>query len=248
MNTPTAGQLVIRAAPDYLPANAILRPLAKSARCALCSQHVQEGQPSARISDLPGSFTDQPYLCADAGCICEVCYRLTARPFCQALSTAAVTEDGLFGFAKNVDIAYWMRNPPSGHFAFGYRTAKMQHIWWKAQVSVSRDAFFICIGGNNHLIRRSLLLKAADRSYARYVNGAKRKAEARGKAEKDAVGNPSYLIRTNFDADFSAFLPTDLTAEERSIALSLNPGELWALARIQSVDPSTISHPASLIQ
>lgn len=246
----TAARFVVRTARIGQSKDTVLRQAsAADARlgCAMCAGAMSADDRCITVRDLPRSFTAQPQLAA-ARLICESCIRLGHQDWTQKYATAMVTDAGVFPFRKLVDIAYWMAHPPDTPYVMVVSTAKVQHVYWTAQVSLPGDVALLCLGGRNELVRYPRLRKAW--SVAREFTGRLTRAqdEAPTRAARAALPNPHGLLVGSFDSLHSNELSRHATPAEREAIAGLTAGERWLLARIQGQDPTAGVRPEPLFQ
>ncbi len=129
-------QVALRAV-DQRPVGA---PATFTHRCALCGHEVTLGELSMpyRPSD---SFTDYGAMAKrDSGHICGWCAGVLSEDrFTQQWGNAVFTPEGVFRAGKNIEIAYWLLNPPAAPYIWVKLAAKKQHLVWRAPVNCGAD-------------------------------------------------------------------------------------------------------------
>lgn len=243
--TLTAPQLMLTAAPSKQGRRGVTAR--EATHCGFCARDIAVGEVVVPLSDLRPSFTDQPSLVVDAWAMCSDCAQLSDKRYMSEFACSVVTETDVVAFRKNVHIAYFVYNPPRGPFLALVGTKSSQHIVWKARVNYNADLFFLCLEGSNYIVRRKLLLRAAQASRDQFAEIESRRALCKTRAGKGEIGYPHHLLRCNFKVAFHGEIAYSASAVNRALIQSLSPGELWLLPRIQGQDPAKLEAPPSLL-
>lgn len=215
-------------------------PAKKPGRCAMCGF---EHQPGDMVEPFkPGdSFTDWSSLRnPESRVVCGWCAAVRGKEFTQTYAKSVVCSEGLFPFAKNDHIAYWLLNPPSGPFLMFASDQKIQHVIWRTDVSRSPDVYNIRYGEQQFMIRREKLLSGLDacRQITAALNAGRKKA---------AINTPFKLLSRDLSSLDHGALRSDVlelaksdTAVQQAIneLMTLTHGEIWGLnALIYAKEP-----------
>lgn len=208
------------------------QPAVKPGRCTMCGSSFHEGDIVDKF--VPGkSFTDYSSLRAsESKIICGWCATLKkSAELTQKFSKSIVCSEGLFPFAKNDHIAYWLLNPPRPPFIIVIGDQKRQHLYWRTDVSISQDIFNIRIGESQFLIRREKLisgLQACKRITA--IINAENSSKKINSPFLVLSRDLSELAHAKLRSDvLEAALSNDEIKSAISELLTLTHGEVWAL-------------------
>ena len=210
--------------------------------CAFCGHAYLAGElvmPFAPIS----SFTDYGSMKSPGSkFLCGWCAGGWHVDFTQKALKTVMCADGVFPAASNADIAYWLTNPPKGHWIWVMGDQKRQHIVWRATVNTSQEIFQIRQGENNMTVRRAYLFAAVD--------AAKNLADVASKGHKgSALKSPFMRLSRDLDEPLHGMIREDLhrlaqtDVQVRSdvrVLQSCTPGELWALTALLYAEPSLV--------
>ncbi|MDA8377684.1 MAG: type IV CRISPR-associated protein Csf1 [Planctomycetia bacterium] len=128
--------------------------------CSFCGKNIWPGDRYTKFSVGP-SFMDVADLAAKgSGMTCGHCTPLMSSAMLRATANGIFSESGVQPFAKWVDVARGLLNPPEPPFVMLYATRKSQHMAWRARVNLSRDLFYVRVGLRDLKIRRPVLLSA----------------------------------------------------------------------------------------
>lgn len=246
---------------SWLAANAVLAAIpdgplqaTHGSVCPMCAHRFLPGE-TAHPNPVLGSqkFNDGAALCGgEADPICAACASTQGKMFIMNVAKSVVTPDGIWKFASNEDISWWLLNPPETPFAMVYSLAKQQHVFWRAPIGRNRNVFPIRVGQNVGMIRRSWLtdaaeciegLMAAALTYEKEQQAALSKNGAKVKKTKSLVTVKSHpFIRLDRDLLSSwhgsvkpvvaKYLSSGQAPREAALLMGLNMLELWGLAAI----------------
>lgn len=211
--------------------------------CAFCGKPHAKGDAVAKLvteksfNDIfPMANRTGKYLCG--GC------QATWIPFFQTnRPKMVISERGMFSFASNNDIAYWLTNPPEGPFLMYYGNKKSQHIAWKSPVNLSRDLFFVQFGDTVFTIRREAMLAQRDAAL-RLIAAVNTERQLSSKAHRlnSPFVNP---VRAVDDLIFGVVRGEVLAlvaakpefAADLKLLQTATPGEVWAMSATLYADP-----------
>jgi CRISPR type IV-associated protein Csf1 len=208
--------------------------------CAMCGQRHDIGDAVTPFAPKD-SFTDYGSLRQPSSkFLCGWCAAAWHVDFQQKSLKTVMCDDGVFPAASNVDIAYWVLNPPRGSWIWVMGDQKRQHIVWRATVNTSTELFQVRQGENNMTIRRTYVAKAAD--------AARRLAAAASVGRKGAsLKSPFVRLSRDLDEPMHGTIREDLHAKGKIDAYvkadirliqSCTPGELWALTAVLYAEPT----------
>jgi len=197
-------------------------------RCALCGGPIAAGdaiepwKPGPNFLDHPSTgaaCTLEPF---DGHHACGECARMATKPVMEALGYACITADAAYPLATDVQRSWLLTEPPEPPFVVVIRTAQLQHLVWRAPVTLSRELIRACIGGHTVPIRRPLVWEALERIDTH-------------------LGGRHPFIRLDRNGDHPAHgrLRTDLDPASVRWFRRLGPGELWALSVLAKRNPPT---------
>ena len=209
------------------PPPSLRRLVSDAATCARCGVLIEKGDRAAR-HETGTNFTDWMLLAApESSLVCAGCATLTQSPHVKRITGrfgvgVILSEMGWWRAGKNVEIAYWLLNPPEfDRWVWAQATSKGQHVLWKAPVNLQREMFRIQLGNDCLTVRRAALqdlieataefqLASGTKHYPMYWDFEKVPTGcARVQPLAEAIGTPvETLVR------------------------SATYGELWALAKL----------------
>ena len=237
MNAISPSKIAIQAAGR--PAMGLLK--AKTAgRCAMCGHSHIEGELITPFAP-EDSFTDFGSLKASASkFLCGWCAATWNADFTQKALKTVMCKDGVFAAASNADIAYWLTNPPTGHWIWVMGDQKRQHIVWRATVNTSTEMFQVRLGESNMTVRRKKVFEA--------LEAARRLATAASVGRKGApLKSPFLRLSRDLDDPSHGGIRGDLhrraatepeVQKDIAIIQTCTPGELWALTAVLYASPS----------
>lgn len=189
------------------------------ANCNHCARPVTEGElysPSA----VGQFFSDTRDLANFSGVICWRCVILRKKPMMNGLSAAVITPDGVYPIFKDVHKAWLFTTPPPAPFVAVHSSATMQHLVWRAPVTLDNRRISLRFGPNLLTIRPHLIAKAlviTDR-----INVDQKKWVSPLMLDRKAAAR--------YHGSLSPKTADLLTDEDRDCLLNLGPGERWALS------------------
>jgi len=208
--------------------------------CAMCGQRHEVGEMVSPFVPTD-SFMDYQFLrCKTSSIACGWCAAMWNDVFTQKALKTVICTDGIFPAASNVNIAYWLLNPPNGDWIWVMGDQKKQHIIWRSPVNRSREIFQIQNGEVTHTIRRDRLMPAVDasRRLADKASDGRKGAKLKSpfvRLSRD-VDDPAHgAIRS--DLHVLSLTNPDVGADIRFIQ-SLTVGEMWALTALLYAEPS----------
>jgi len=232
-------------------------------RCAYCGTEIHDGDLYAPFL-TSGNFNDRISLAdRDSSHICGWCVKVTEAYGLHHTGYGMFSlVDGVIPFAKSVEIAAGLLDPPTPPFVALQRASKNQHMAWRAPVNLSREMFMIRVGDVDLRVRRPLLLKARQ---AALRLGLRVDAELRGPMNRRTGKRDPYFRgsklsylphpfnNAGFDPNFKkleaprpwAFhhaidelLTEDQpqSREDYQLLKTLGLGELWALTFLLRTD------------
>jgi len=159
-------------------------PCPENEICAVCGAPIAAGEICDEMV-LPPSFTNHSSLAyMNNKYRCGACTAVMTRgDFQMGLATAIFSEDGYYSIMKGENRAWFLLNPPEPPFAVCVQNARMQHIVWRAPVSLSKEVILIRVGEQVVRIRRKYLMDA--REVAILLN------EKRAESEQKRGGRPT---------------------------------------------------------
>lgn len=212
--TPTA---LLRAALKIKP-RTMLRHEGSPVTCSHCGARIAAGDPYAPADDLGEFFSDTRDLVAMSRVVCGTCDVLRTKPVMHKMMSVVVTQRGIYSIRKKETRAWLLLDPPKPPFVAMIGTTTLQHLAWRAPMTVSRDLLLIRVGSDVFRIRRPILeqLVALD---------------ARVRQAEPKIHNLLFLDFALIRADHGVIHPKAdplLSPEERQFLRALTPGELWA--------------------
>jgi CRISPR type IV-associated protein Csf1 len=148
-------------------------------------------------------------------------------------------KQGVFKSAANTDIAYWITNPPEGHWIWIMGMQQRQHMVWKATVNTSQDVFQVLYDETPMTIRRKKVFDAVDasRRLAAAASVGRRGAPLKipfNRLSRDLDDASHGSIRR--DLHNMAVTDPEIRADIKVIQ-SCTPGEIWALTALMYAQP-----------
>lgn len=215
-------------------------PAKTPGRCLMCGFEHQKGD-LVVDSNLSDSFTNWADLAAPAShVICGYCASSSQDPWTQAWMHAVITEKGVYKFASNNDIAYWLLNPPSTPFIMMKGDQQKQHLVWRTPVNYSREIYQVRIGEKMVTIRLKHLLSARDSALALSAL-LEEQAQITKKTKATKFYTPFIRPVREMDDYVAGRLrrEVEVMAQENDIAnhhakvlKQCTPGEIWALTAV----------------
>jgi CRISPR type IV-associated protein Csf1 len=215
-------------------------PAKKPGRCAMCGAQHQIGDMVEPFKPLD-SFTDWASLRSpESEVVCGWCLAVKGKEFTQTYAKSVVCSEGLFPFAKNDHIAYWLLNPPPGPFLMFAIDQTVQHVIWRTDVSLSPDIYNLRYGEQQFLIRRQKLLSGVEacRQITSILNLGRKKA---------AINTPFKVLSRDLSSLDHGELRQDVVELAKSDPvvqkavdelMTLTHGEIWGLnALIYATNP-----------
>lgn len=210
--------------------------------CAMCGFPHKKGEMVAPFAPTD-SFTDYPALRGRTSkVICGWCastWKWNVE-FTQSFLKTVMCKQGVFKAASNLDIAYWLTNPPEGSWIWVMGSQQRQHIVWKATVNTSREIFQVMLDETVMTIRRKKVFEAVDAS--------RRLAAAASVGRKGApLKIPFARLSRDLDDPSHGGIRRDLHTKaitdpavraDIKIIQSCTPGELWALTALMYAKPA----------
>jgi CRISPR type IV-associated protein Csf1 len=188
--------------------------------------------------------------------ICGWCAVVTGKDGLRAAAYGVFSSAGVTPFRTWLSIKSVLLDPPAPPFVAVYATKNNQHMAWRAPISFSRDLFYVRVGDDSLLIRRSILndalaassrLRAAldqywlDRAAAagRKLKPLSEAAQLRAKSARRVVPHVFVRLASDLkDPEHGVIIPTiyqipNIREGEASADLrlleNLTLGELWAM-------------------
>ncbi len=216
-------------------------PAEKAGVCMMCGFPHTEGD-LVVSSNLSGSFTNWSDLANSGDIVCGHCAAVSQDPWTQAWMNSVVTESGVYKFASNNDIAFWLLNPPKTPFIMMRGDQQKQHLVWRTPVNYSPDVYQVRFGEKMLSIRRKQLVSARDaalRLSARIADGSKKKsAKAFNTPFVKPVRDMDSLIAGQLRAEIVTIGESEpAVAADIQILNQCTPGEIWALTAVLYADP-----------
>ena len=202
------------------------KPLREGARCAICGDAIEAGQnaqpfkPGENFNDLPSiaaANTRNPYSPSYA---CGDCAALMAKPVMERLGYAVITRDGAWPLSRDAHRAALLTDPPEPPFVAQIKTTQLQHLAWRATLTLSRDYIRVCLGGRMIDVNRTLVGQAL----------TKIRDELNGR-------HPFQRLDRALADPAHGRIRGDVSAEHRRWFSQLGNGELWALAVLAKRNP-----------
>jgi CRISPR type IV-associated protein Csf1 len=230
---------------------AIGDPAKEGGRCAMCGKLHNKGD-SVFPFKPDDSFTDVSSLAVPGSPVmCGACVGVWNEEFTQKYMNSVICSEGVYPFASNNDIAYWLMNPPKPPFMLMIGDQKRQHLVWRTPINHSREIYQVRFGSKLLTIRRSRLapaLEACDQlsaaaSIGRKGGALKSPFQSMARALKDIkhskINSKVYdVVKSNPELKPALDFITNLT-----------PGELWALTALlygkEPSKPDPVFTPAS---
>lgn len=224
-------------------------PAVTEGRCKMCGFEHNQGDPVVDAA-LPDSFTSWGELSAPGSpVVCGSCAAVSQDPWMQAWMNACITQAGVYKFASNADIAYWLLNPPDGPFVMTRGDQQKQHLVWRTPVNYNREVYQVRIGEKLVTIRRAHLIKARDAALALsdLMNAQPQASIKRGRKAASSFTNPFVAVAREMDSlaagvlkhEVAALAANDPAAAEHVAVLrQCTPGEIWGLTAVLYSEPS----------
>lgn len=221
----------------------------KEGRCLMCGHVYAVGEPVVGAS-LPDTFTNWGELAAPGSqFVCGHCAAVSQDPWMQAWMHSVITRDGVFKFASNADIAFWLLEPPQGPFVMTRGDQQKQHLVWRTPVNYNREVFQVRIGEKLVTIRRAHLVKARDAAQAlsQMVSANREESKKRGRKATSDFINPFIRVAREMDDLLAGMLRTEvleLAAQNPDaqthvdVLLQCTHGEIWGLTAVLYAEPS----------
>lgn len=246
--TMRASELAVRAAGEQPVGEPW--PSDEPGACSLCGKKLHKGDPFKPFKPA-STFVDQAGLTADGQLSCGYCALVFGRktpsgiPLGNVLQkqNTLILESGIYPLNKNVHVAWFLKQTPEPPFVACIRTAKSQHVAWKAPVTLSLDAMSVQIGDQNTIIRREFL-------FGTIIPAAERLGAAL-KAHTGKDREPHPFLRMNFSTPIGTAgmlhpsIP-DVVKDDEDLkhdlktVLQATIGETWAMSfllRRNSIEP-----------
>jgi|APLak6261703504_1056268.scaffolds.fasta_scaffold02539_3 CRISPR type IV-associated protein Csf1 len=217
-------------------------PAEKAGVCMMCGFPHAEGE-LVVSSSLSSTFTNWGDLANNSDIVCGYCAAVSQDPWTQAWMSSVITESGVYKFASNNDIAFWLLNPPNAPFIMMRGDQKTQHLVWRTPVNYSPDVYQVRFGEKMLIIRRKQLILARDaalRLSARIADGSSKKSAAK------SFHTPFVKPVRDMDSLIAGQLRPQIVAignDEPAVAADLHiinqctPGEIWALTAVLYAEP-----------
>ena len=207
--------------------------------CALSGVEVPAGTENLVPWKPKDSFRDQFFM-ADrrSRYVTQETSAILTRPFMQRYANSVISTDGWFKFASTNDVAWHLLNPPTPPFVMIFGVTQMQHLLWRAPLSLSRELFFVRLGPRLIRVRHSRVLAALNLAEA-CLNPVNVFAAEQGKSPIRAPFMP--IIRELNTDTIGEVNPRVIEAAAANVPeawpfiehfKSLSVGDLWALGRI----------------
>lgn len=206
--------------------------------CAVCGSTIETGELCDELT-LPSSFTNHSALAHPSNKYrCGACTAVMSRgEFQMGLSTAVFSEDGYFPIMKGEHRAWVLLNPPEPPFAICIQNARMQHVVWRAPVSLSKDLILIRVGERVIRIRQKFLLAAREAAVLLNTRRAELEPKRAGRPTSSKLESP-FVNEWKFQSAsggawkewvLKMLKEGRLTHAEIEPLTVLNGGEAWAL-------------------
>lgn len=247
-----------------------LLAISEDTSCVTCGVHLSTGDLVAHWSPKD-SFTDYSALADKTGkYVCQHCnVVLNVGDFSQRWLQTIFHKTGCYQTASSDMRAHALLNPPPPPFVWILGDQKVQHVVWKAPVTLDHEAIFIRFGERTLMIRKSYLaslfstVKEAIQEWGTASLAAWE--ESKLALGKKAAGKAPKVYKTPFvelDRDYCAAQYAGLNprfvehahspAGEKALkAIKLieksTPGEIWALTALmyakQPEEPRLVADP-----
>lgn len=215
-------------------------PSKTSGRCLMCGFEHQEGD-LVVDSNLSGSFTNWADLAApSSNVVCGYCASASQDPWTQAWMHSVITEQGVYKFASNNDIAYWLLNPPNTPFVMMKGDQQKQHLVWRTPVNYSREIYQVRIGEKMVTIRLKHLIAARESALA-LSDLLEAQASLTKKTKVKKFYSPFIKPVREMDDFIAGMLKRDVEAlaqeseyasQHAKVLNQCTPGEIWALTAV----------------
>ena len=196
--------------------------------CLMCGRIIHSGEHRSTFRPS-SSFMDSPELCArdKSTQVCGYCVHLTNKSLMLKTQLVCVTQEHVIPAAKLVHKKWLLLNPPEPPFVFLQTETKLSHMIWRTPITVSRNLWYVRLGGRQLTVRLPLVKKALER-FKRI-------------AERFEASKPTQKLRHPFTSldfelrDLNAWhirhdVKPYLHVEDFNCITKLRPGEYWALA------------------
>ncbi len=196
--------------------------------CVMCGRVILPGEHRS-IFRPSSSFMDDAELCARdrSTKVCGFCVHLTNKALMLKTQLVCITSDQVIPAAKMAHKKWLLLNPPEPPFVFLQTDCKLSHMIWRTPLTVSKDMWYVRLGGRQLTVRLPLVNKAVKRFAAI--------------AERFEATKPKQPLRHPFTSlDFElrnvnawrirGDVEPFLDAHDSELITKLRPGEFWALA------------------
>lgn len=229
--------------------------------CAACGHAFYEGElgHANPVSDSVTFNNGTSLLGRSSDPFCSACIATWGKQYLLNLSKCVVSEQGVFNFASNENLSWFLLNPPQPPFVMVFSLAKQQHTYWRTPVARSQEVFPIRVGSHVATIRRSLLAQAhqlglqaladasawaAERAQAGAQAGTRKRRglapRGHGPSKHPYARLDRELIASEHGAlksDVQKYLASGQSPRHYNILAELNELELWALAAVANTAP-----------
>jgi CRISPR type IV-associated protein Csf1 len=224
----TASELVCRQA-GLRPQGAIG---STSEICVMCGRLINPGEHRSKFRPS-SSFMDAVELCArdKSTKICGYCVHLTAKELMLKTQLVCITSDRVIPAAKLAHKKWLLLYPPEPPFVFLQTDTKLSHMIWRTPVTVSKDLWYVRLGGRQLTVRIALVKNALDcfEQIAERFGASKSQRNLRHPFTSLDFGLRD-LNAWRIRRDVAPFLD----ASDSELIMKLRPGEYWALAVLSS--------------
>ena len=211
-------------------------------QCLMCARELHSGERVHLADDVldKGSFANWSSLALpyqrgkgrrkSTSKICGWCREVMRPPWMQKLGRAVIDRNGVWRFARNCEIAYWLLNPPEPPFMMAILDQKQQHIWWRTPINWDRRLIRMRLGEKLLTLRPKMLRKGLEavKALSDATRGRKQFQSPYVSLSRDMGETGAYRLRDEVEA-----LRDDpiLGAHVRLLD-SLTPGEVWAVSSV----------------
>ena len=211
-------------------------PARKAGQCACCTSPIAVGELASPLTVSSG-FMDARAVQNKAAkpILCGSCAPFFAKKAMIKTQKVIASAEGVYPIGKGENRAWFLVHPPKPPFVVVFSDSKLQHLLWRAAVTLDADNWQVQVGPRTMLVRRLLVLRAVEAAHAVIAAhaagvGGKKKPPASPFLSLDPeLGdlNTGRLRPDMRDAARKAGL-----ASEIAILESLGIGEIWAIGAI----------------
>jgi CRISPR type IV-associated protein Csf1 len=207
------------------------------------------------VLDVGSTFMDGRVLCrkGDVPIVCGYCLPFFAKDLMIKLQKVIISPTGAYSISKAENRAWLLLNPPTPPFVVLFSDAQLQHLIWRASVTLDPNYWRVQMGPRSHLVNRRRVLEA--------VGACRRIAAAHLEQKGKQLRSPFISLDPELGDLNTGILRPDVRRFAASAGLSdemrsleeLSPGDLWAIGALlfrmgAEVQPEAIRIRATNIQ